>query len=126
MHILTSGRPVVPPQVPIESLADVLTVENVSRHLEGLSQAEIARVYGPLLPESVGPNPTKDDVLSVVRNGFFQQATGRLSEQLRSGRGAGLLLSQSLRYEYRGEGIEGFLDGVREAERREEEEEKKG
>lgn len=132
MHILTSVRPEAAPaptpaptpQAPIVSLADVLTVDNVSRHLERLSRAEIAAVYGPLLPESVGANPTKEDVLGVVRSGFFQQATGRLSEQLLSGTGAGLLLSQSLRYDYRGEGIDGFLDGVREAEGRENEEER--
>lgn len=101
------------PAVPIVAISDVLDLQLVEKHLDTLSPEELARIYSPVLPESVAKNPTKKDILDVFRSGFFQQAEQKLSENLRSGTGAGYLLAQSLKYDYRGEGIDGFLQGLR-------------
>lgn len=107
-------------KLPIASISDVLTLELIEKHLDSLSPDQLSQLYATHLPEST--NPTKHDILDVVRSGFFQQSTNKLSELLREGSGAGYLLAQSLKYDYQGEGIESFLNGVRELGKKEEEE----
>lgn len=99
-------------KLPIASISDVLTLELIEKHLDTLSPDQLSQLYASHLPEST--SPTKHDILDVVRSGFFQQSSNKLSELLREGSGAGYLLAQSLKYDYQGEGIESFLNGVRE------------
>lgn len=103
--------------LPIKSLLDFLTMEVIEKHLDSLSPAEMSSMYGPLLPKTVGTDPTKQNVLETVRSPFFQQACQRLSEQLAQGEGAGYLLAQSLKLKYDKEGIASFLQGLRDANR---------
>lgn len=107
-------------KLPIASISDVLTLELIEKHLESLSSDHLSELYLKHLPEST--SPTKHDIMDVVRSGFFQQSTSKLSELLREGNGAGYLLAQSLKYDYQGEGIEAFLNGVRELGLKEEKE----
>lgn len=101
---------------------DVSTIDN---HLDKLSLDQLKQMYGEYLPPSVAQNPTKAKILDVVRSGFFQQSEQKLTNQLRANEGAGLLLAQSLKYDYKGEGIENFLNGIRQVSKKEEEEEEK-
>lgn len=108
-------------KLPIASISDILTLELVEKHLDTLSPDQLTELYANHLPGST--NPTKHDILDVVRSGFFQQSTNNLSDLLREGNGAGYLLAQSLKYDYKGEGIEPFLNGVRELGKKEKKEE---
>ncbi|EMG46921.1 hypothetical protein G210_2813 [Candida maltosa Xu316] len=101
-------------KLPIGSISSVLDLKTIDAHLEKLSLDQLKELYGEYLPESIAADPTKSEIMDVIRSGFFQQCEQKLSESLRSGSGAGYLMSQSLKYEYKGEGIEGFLNGVRE------------
>lgn len=100
-------------RLPIHSISDILTLEQIEKHLSSLSPTQLSEVYAKNLPDSVSSNTSKEDILDVVRSGFFQQSSNKLSELLRDGSGAGYLLAQSLKYDYLGEGIDGFLHGVR-------------
>lgn len=84
----------------------------IEKHLDELSNEEIKQLYQSHLPESI-ENPTKYDIMQLVRSGFFDQSLNRLSESLTKSSGTGYLLSQTLKYDYQGEGIDGFLAGIR-------------
>lgn len=92
------------------SLEDVLTEEVILRHLDSLLESQLQEKYGALLPESV--SPTKDEILRVIRSGFFHLANKELSQTM-SENDVGQILASSLGYEYTGEGIEAFLRGIR-------------
>ena len=83
----------------------------VENHLSKLSESQLRDLYADYLPENT--NPTKGEIIEVIKNGFFKQASEKLSEQLRESNGTGYLLAQTLKYEYQGEGIENFLNGIR-------------
>ncbi|CCG22529.1 hypothetical protein CORT_0B08240 [Candida orthopsilosis Co 90-125] len=112
-------------RLPIGSISSVLDVSTIDNHLDKLSLDQLKQMYGEYLPSSVAQNPTKAKILDVVRSGFFQQSEQKLTNQLRANEGAGLLLAQSLKYDYKGEGIENFLNGIRQVSKKEEEEEEK-
>lgn len=95
---------------PIVSLEDVLTEQVILRHLDTLLESQLQEVYGHLLPESVAP--TKAEIMKVVRSGFFHQANKELSQTVAEN-GVGQILASSFGYEYKGEGIEAFLRGIR-------------
>lgn len=97
-------------QAPITALDDILTTDLIEKHLSLLLSLELAEKYGDLLPEGV--EPTKEEIARVVRNGFFQQANKELSSTILNN-GVGQILASSLGYEYQGEGIEAFLEGLR-------------
>lgn len=92
------------------SLSDVLTLDVIQKHVEGLLEEQLAQ-YAELLPESV--SPTKEEIMAVVRSGFYQQSTKELSSTI-ANNGVGQILSQSFGYAYSGEGLEAFLRGIRE------------
>ncbi|AGO12450.1 AaceriAER099Cp [[Ashbya] aceris (nom. inval.)] len=97
----------------------MLTREAVVAHVGALREgsAELAELLA-LLPEGVRRD--REMLLECLRGPFFTQAVDGLSRQLRA-RSAGFGLAQALRYPYRGEGVNGFLEGVREQARRERE-----
>lgn len=99
--------------MPVQSLADVLSVQQVNQLLERLTTEEIRDTFGPLLPPLLGKDSSKEGLIQAVRSGFFQQSVDRLSESLREGEGAGLLLAQSFGLDYKGEGIDNFLQALR-------------
>lgn len=106
------------PLFALGALADVLTPAVVDAHLARQSPSQLRALYGAYLPANT--EATREEIGRVVRSGFYQQAEARLSEQLREGAGTGYLLAQAVGYDYEGEGIEQFLNGVRNAGRREE------
>ncbi|KAI5954716.1 hypothetical protein KGF57_003739 [Candida theae] len=113
-------------KLPIGSISSVLDISTIDNHLDKLSLDQLKHMYGEYLPPSIAQNPTKAKIIEVVRSGFFQQSEQKLTKQLRANEGAGLLLAQSLKYDYKGEGIENFLKGVRELSKKEKEEEGDG
>lgn len=91
------------------SLSAVLTEEAVAAHLARMLEADMERAYGGLLPPGVAPR--KDDILRVVRSGFFHHARDELGDAVAETPGA--LLARTLGYEYAGEGVEAFVRGLR-------------
>ncbi|ODV80862.1 uncharacterized protein CANTADRAFT_47098 [Suhomyces tanzawaensis NRRL Y-17324] len=104
------------PQIPITSIGNFLQPQLVQQHLDKLSPHQIDQL-SQHLPASTPA--TKTEIAQVVRSGFFQQSQRKLSEQLSSGLGAGYLVAQSLKYDYKGEGVDGFLNGIRELTKKE-------
>lgn len=88
----------------------MLTFEVIEKHLLLLLEKELEEKYGDLLPEGV--KPTKEEIARLVRNGFFKQANKELSSTILNN-GVGQILASSLGYDYQGEGIEAFLEGLR-------------
>lgn len=95
---------------PITSLGDILSESVIEAHLNRLDESKIRQLYGALLPEGI--EPTKENVMRIVRSGFFHQATSELSSLIGES-GVGQILASSLGYEYEGEGIDAFLRGIR-------------
>ncbi|KAI5953385.1 hypothetical protein KGF54_002757 [Candida jiufengensis] len=117
-----------PPQIPkfkmpLGSISSVLNLQTIENHLDKLSREELSKLYKDYLPESTSKNVTKYKIIEIIRSGFYQQNEQKLSEHLKSGEGAGYLLSQSLKYDYKGEGIENFLNGIRDLGKKEQKEE---
>jgi len=67
-------------------------------------------------------NASKYEILQVIKSPYFNQNLKSLNESLRQCNGAGYLLSQSLKFDYKGEGIEAFLQGIRQLKKNESEE----
>ncbi|RLV94328.1 26S proteasome regulatory subunit RPN13 [Spathaspora sp. JA1] len=114
-----------PTKLPISSISSVLDVDTINTHLESLTSEQLKQLYGDYLPKSITENPTKEQILDVIRSGFFKQSEQKLSQLLNQGNGAGYLLAQSLKFDYHGEGIDGFLTGIRELAKKEKEKEDK-
>lgn len=97
-------------QFPIAALLDVLTEDVIRAHLAALLPERVRELYGPLLPPLDAP--TAENILRVVRSGFFHQANKELSNTVAEN-GVGQILATSFGYEYEGEGLEAFLRGLR-------------
>lgn len=110
--------------MPIASISSVLDIDTINSHLDKLSIDQLKELYGEYLPESITANPTKEEIMRAIRSGFFQQCERKLSELLRSNTGAGYLMSQSLKYDYKGEGVDGFLNGIRDLAKKEQDNDK--
>lgn len=96
--------------VPITSLSDVLTLDVISKHLASLPDEQVQEQYAHLLPDGV--NATREEILSVIRTGFFELASRELSSSIGNNT-VGQILAQNLGYEYQGEGLDAFLRGIR-------------
>ncbi|KAK6456231.1 proteasome complex subunit Rpn13 ubiquitin receptor-domain-containing protein [Scheffersomyces xylosifermentans] len=112
------------PKLPISAISDLLDIGVIEKHLDKLNPEQLQQLYSEHLPQSSASHPSKSTILDVVRSGFFQQSEQNLSKSLRDGKGAGYLLAQSLKYDYKGEGVDGFLAGIRELAKKEQEEAK--
>lgn len=110
-------------KLPISTISSVLDLLLIDSHLDKLSLDELKSLYSEYLPSSMSSNPTKAQIMDIIRSGFYAQSEQKLSELLSKGSGAGYLLAQSLKYEYKGEGIDGFLNGIRELAKKEKKEE---
>lgn len=102
---------------PILSLSDVLSLDLILTHLDSLLPEQLAE-YRDYLPHSV--EPTKEEIMRVVRTGFFHQSNKELSSTI-ANNGVGQILAQSFGYSYKGEGLEAFLRGIREISKKEKE-----
>lgn len=100
---------------PIIDLDDVFPFEVLEAHINSLSNDEVVELFKDDLPPSIAENPTKSNILDLLRSGFFQQSKNNLSSHLKKSNGAGYLLSQSFGVDYVGEGITNFLNGIRKA-----------
>lgn len=96
-------------------LDDVISFDTIESHLANLSDQEVVQLFGDDLPPSITANPSKANVLELIRSGFFQQSKNNLSSHLKKQNGAGYLLAQSFGLDYEGEGISNFLNGIRKA-----------
>lgn len=94
-------------------LDDVFPFEVLKSHVNSLSEAEVLELFKDDLPPSIAANPTKANILDLLRSGFFQQSKNSLSSHLKKNNGAGYLLAQSFGIDYEGEGITNFLNGLR-------------
>ncbi|WPK23428.1 hypothetical protein PUMCH_000668 [Australozyma saopauloensis] len=70
-----------------------------------------------MLPEGV--EPTRLEVMRVLRSSFFRNANDELSHTINTN-AVGLMLAHSFGFEYRGEGIEAFLSGLRDLAKKDE------
>ncbi|KAK9456582.1 proteasome complex subunit Rpn13 ubiquitin receptor-domain-containing protein [Dipodascopsis uninucleata] len=101
---------------PIVNLVDVITPARMIAYVNSLdrSSPKLDGLY-EFLPEGI-PH-TKPELLRVIQSPQFLQGLNSLSQTLRSSEGSnvGQLVSNELGFPYRGEGIEGFLLGIRAA-----------
>ena len=97
----------------------------IETHLKKLSVDELKHLYQQDLPPSIAENPSKENMLDLIRSGFFQLAKSNLNDHLNKHNGMGYLLSQTFKYDYTGEGIVNFLNGIREATKKERNQQKK-
>lgn len=97
-------------KAPITSIGDFLTPALIKSHLETLTHEELVSKYSDYVPISF--TLSKADLIDLVQSSFFQQNLAKLTEQLNSD-GSGYLLAQSIKYDYLGEGIDNFLQGIR-------------
>lgn len=95
----------------ISHLGDVLTPEVVAKHVRGMSSEELEKVFGAHLP--AGTPATADNVMEIVRSGFFHLSMEQLSEHLSGHDGSGMVLSQAFGTEYLGEGLVNWLQAMR-------------
>lgn len=63
--------------------------------------------------------------MEVIRSGFFQQSSSKLSEQLRDDNGIGFALAETLKIDYQGEGIVNFMNSMRNSKKESEQDAKK-
>lgn len=103
-------------------LTDIMKEDLIMKHLDALSQEELVARYGDVLPESA--EPTKSEIISIVRSEFFKNASADLSLDLAEN-GLGQIMSRSFGYNYAGEGIDALLRGVRSFKKKREDPEKK-
>lgn len=97
----------------IHSLSDILTAQRIETMLGKLSAQEIHDTFSRFLPSLSEKDDPEETVAQIVETGFFQLSIDRLSDSLREGEGSGLLLAQSFGLDYKGEGIDGFLQALR-------------
>lgn len=109
-------------EFPVTSILDILRSEKLATHLEKPKE-ELEKLYGNYVPKSVADNISSSELKKLIKNSFFEQSMRNLDAQLNRNSGAGYLLAQSFKLNYKGEGIEGFLEGIREQAKKEKEEE---
>lgn len=73
---------------------------------------ELRDLFGAHLPE--GTEPTRENIMEVVRSSFFRQSMERLCSQLNQQDGSGMLYAQAFGLKYRGEGLAWWLRALRE------------
>ena len=56
--------------MPIGSISSVLDIDSIDSHLDKLSLEQLKEMYGDYLPPSIASNPTKSQIMEVVRSGF--------------------------------------------------------
>ncbi|ODQ77383.1 hypothetical protein BABINDRAFT_163631 [Babjeviella inositovora NRRL Y-12698] len=101
---------------PLNSITDAISPLLIEKYVNSLSLEELEPLFNHL-PESHERN--KQSLLNVLKSGFFLTSASKLDEALANG--AGMVVSQALGTNYKGEGIECFLNAVREQGKKEKE-----
>lgn len=94
----------------------MLTDEVLAAHIDALLPEKLRRFYGDMLPEGVAP--TKDEIMKVFSSSFFRSANEELSNTINRS-SVGEVLARTFGYVYTGEGIEAFLNGLRQVKKEE-------
>ncbi|CAN6656030.1 hypothetical protein TRVA0_028S01552 [Trichomonascus vanleenenianus] len=95
--------------VPVTSIRDVAPIDELVRLVGSLPESELEQLYVHV-PE--GLPKTKEELVRVIRSSQFLQSVETFGSVL-NGSAVGSLVSGQLQYPYSGEGIEGFLSGIR-------------
>lgn len=97
--------------VPIVNLSDALPQSLLIKHVNSLSDEALK----PLIDHLPAETPkTKAELIRVLQSSQFAQGTDTFSNVLMQG-GLGPIVAHELDFPYTGEGIEGFLSGIRKA-----------
>ncbi|KAF5093638.1 hypothetical protein D0Z03_002338 [Geotrichum reessii] len=104
--------------VPIINLDDALPTSQLVNHINSLTESELQPVLDNL-PDQVPK--TRAELLRIIQSSQFSQGSHTFSNVLMQG-GLGPIVARELDYEYQGEGVEGFLNGVRKSSPKKEDE----
>lgn len=115
----TNYRPDEAENFPVSEISDILTEKRLLSHFESLSPDDIELLYGDMLPEGVAS--TKEEIMKVLRSSFFKSSNAEFSHTIRTNN-VGLILAHSFGYEYLGEGLQNFMNGLREVAKKEKKE----
>jgi hypothetical protein len=102
--------------VPVTSIGNALPQSVIADYINGLSEEQLAPLYNHL-PEGI--EHSQQELVRVIQSSQFHQGMGLLSSVLNQG--GGQIVASQLGYPYAGEGVEGFLQGIRSRERRDDE-----
>lgn len=91
------------------NILDALPVSRLVAHINSLSEADLQPLLDAL-PEEI-PH-TKQELITVIQSPQFSQSIDSFSEVLMQS-GLGSIVARELDYPYSGEGVEGFLAGIR-------------
>lgn len=95
--------------IPILNLSDALPIQRLLEHINSLSDSELEPLFDTF-PEEI-PR-TRADLIHVIESPQFVQGMDSFSNVLLQG-GLGSIVANELGYPYTGEGVEGFLTGIR-------------
>lgn len=102
------GRQSMQAEVPVTSIGNALPQSVIVEYVRSLSDDELAPLYNHL-PEGI--EHSHAELIRVIQSSQFAQGMGLLSSVLNQG--GGQVVASQLGYPYSGEGVEGFLEGVR-------------
>lgn len=94
-------------------MEDAFPFEVIEQYLNQLSDEQLIELVIDDLPPSIKQQPTRKDIMNLIRSGFFLQSRSNLTSHLNKSNGAGYLLAQTFGLEYSGEGIVNFLNSIR-------------
>lgn len=106
--------------VPIVNISDALPTSLLINHINSLPEPQLQPLLDNL-PDQVPK--TKEELLRIIQSSQFAQGSDTFSNVLMQG-GLGPIVARELDYPYQGEGVEGFLNGVRKSAPKKEDEEK--
>jgi 26S proteasome regulatory subunit N13 len=104
--------------VPIVNISDALPTSLLINHINSLPEPQLQPLLDNL-PDQVPK--TKEELLRIIQSSQFSQGSDTFSNVLMQG-GLGPIVARELGYPYQGEGVEGFLNGVRKSAPKKEEE----
>lgn len=86
----------------------------MKKYFDTLTDEEAAQIMAPILPEEYKETRKLDKtfLLQVFRSSVFKRQVRYLESVLNSVPGSGMLMSQSLKFDYTGEGVGSFLRGI--------------
>lgn len=98
-------------QVPILSITDAISNTDMANYVSSLPDHALTPLYD-LIPAELPK--TRTELVKIIQSPQFLQSLSSFDSVL-SQPGAGSVVASQLGYSYQGEGVQGFLDGVRHA-----------
>lgn len=95
-------------EVPVMSIDHALPQSIIVEYINGLSQEQLAPLYEHL-PQGI--EHSRHELIRVIQSSQFHQGMALLSSVLNQG--GGQIVASQLGMSYAGEGVEGFLRGIR-------------